>query len=87
MFSYIIQVESPIYVRCYHGGCSLVAHVTCLAPKLCQDSDQIIPIGGPCPLCDQELLWGELVKRCKRNKENKELDNVCCFLNVVYPVM
>ena len=72
------QVESPVYVECYHEGCSFVAHVTCLAPQLCQEREQLIPVGGRCPRCDRELLWGELIKRCKRKKDkNRELQNVC----------
>ena len=72
------QVESPVYVECYHESCSLVAHVTCLAPRLCQDREQLIPVGGRCPHCGRELLWGELIKRCKRKKDkNRELQNVC----------
>ena len=77
-----------MYVRCYHGGCSLVAHVTCLAPKLCRDSDQLVPVSGDCPLCDQELLWGELIRQSKRSMEKKkELVDVGSDILSLWPRM
>ena len=53
-----------VFLRCYHQSCKMVAHTTCLASKLCE-SEHIIPINGPCPSCNKDLLWGELVKRHK----------------------
>ena len=64
---------------CYHKNCTLLAHVTCLAPRLsgCGKAETIphvIPVSGACPSCGQELLWGELVRRYKaaagRTKED-----------------
>ena len=84
-FVVFIQVGSLVCVQCYHEGCSLTAHVTCLAPQLCRESDHLIPISGDCPMCGQELMWGELIKRSKRTKEKKrELENVCLSAHVVY---
>lgn len=78
LFAQVDSDFSPVFLQCYHEGCCLVAHVTCLAPQLCQDSEHLIPVSGECPLCGQEVMWGELVKRCKRsNEKRKELENVC----------
>ena len=77
---FLFQVK---LVRCYQKDCTLVAHVTCLAPRLCEtaprgrgeggggkETDHLIPVCGQCPRCGQELLWGELVRRLKvREKE------------------
>lgn len=57
-------ISSMVFLRCYHQSCKMVAHTTCLASKLCE-SEHIIPINGPCPSCNKDLLWGELVKRHK----------------------
>eukprot|EP00731_Ephydatia_muelleri_P038848 Em0940g2a len=44
-------------VGCYHKGCSMSSHITCLAPRIC-DPDQVIPVTGSCPGCGRELLDG-----------------------------
>ena len=54
----------PCLLHCYHTACSLSAHSTCLAERVCP-SPQLIPTVAPCPACGRELLWGELVRRCK----------------------
>ncbi len=55
---------------CYYKGCTLSAHMTCLAPRLSDGSGaeslpHLLPVSGACPQCGQELLWGELVRRHK----------------------
>lgn len=53
-------------VDCYHSNCSLTAHITCLAKCMCP-SPHLIPTVAPCPACNRELLWGEMVRRTKSN--------------------
>ena len=56
--------EQSCMLHCYHSNCSLAAHATCLAERVCPPP-HLIPTVAPCPSCSRELLWGELVRRAK----------------------
>ncbi|CAI8047645.1 Structure-specific endonuclease subunit slx1 [Geodia barretti] len=63
---------SPSLLHCYHGDCSLSAHATCLAERLCP-SPHLMPTTGPCPACRKELLWGEMVRRWRRRSKTDQM--------------
>ncbi|XP_054004485.1 structure-specific endonuclease subunit slx1 isoform X2 [Hylaeus anthracinus] len=45
------------------------AHLICLAHVFCKD-DMIIPVGGTCPACNTDVLWGDLIRKkvgCYKN--------------------
>lgn len=58
----------------------MVAHVTCLAQKLCEPV-HLVPVCGFCPLCRKELFWGEMVRRLKASQIRIEIgdeeDDTC----------
>lgn len=51
-------------MTCLNFKCNLVSHVTCLS-KFFLESDQYVPIEGKCPTCNENFLWGDLVKKYK----------------------
>ncbi|XP_048374233.1 structure-specific endonuclease subunit SLX1 isoform X3 [Sphaerodactylus townsendi] len=58
--------EDGTPLRCFHTGCSMAAHITCLAQAfLQQEPDQFIPIEGQCPGCKNTVLWGDLIRHYK----------------------
>ena len=65
------QQTSCILLQCYHKNCTMAAHITCLATRLCEDG-HILPVAGQCPSCSQELLWGELIRRYRSAAERKK---------------
>ena len=52
----------------------MVAHVTCLAPKLCEPG-HMLPVCGFCPQCGKELIWGEMVQRLLASQISTEVAN------------
>ena len=44
-------------------GCSLNAHITCLALECLDGREQLVPISGKCPQCQRAFEWKEVVKR------------------------
>ena len=71
-----------MWFRCYHVNCSMSAHATCLAPRLCE-ADHVVPVSGPCPSCTRELLWGELARRKKATERREKREQVQAMSNVV----
>ena len=51
-------------VSCLSETCSMTSHARCLARRfLRDDSEQLVPIQGRCPVCDTDLLWGDLIRK------------------------
>nr|KAJ3418506.1 Slx4p interacting protein [Polyrhizophydium stewartii] len=59
------------FLRCSRQKCKMRGHVICLSNWFIEEERmaaqareirQILPIGGSCPICRQELNWGELVR-------------------------
>ncbi|XP_061251841.1 structure-specific endonuclease subunit SLX1-like [Bos javanicus] len=66
--------ESPLC--CPHPGCSLRAHVICLAEEFLQEEPgQLLPLEGACPGCKNSLLWGDLIWLCRMGTEEDEEDS------------
>ncbi|XP_070269906.1 structure-specific endonuclease subunit SLX1 [Myotis yumanensis] len=63
--------EGPLC--CPHPGCSLRAHMTCLADEFLQEEPgQLLPLEGRCPGCKSSLLWGDLIWLCRMGSEEEE---------------
>ena len=45
------------------GGCTLSAHIACLALEYLDGREQLVPISGKCPQCQRTFEWKEVVKR------------------------
>lgn len=60
-------------VFCIFPRCKLVSHMLCLA-KTCLEPGHYVPIKGACPLCDNEFLWGDIVRKKKVFKVALPLD-------------
>ncbi|KAB0348724.1 hypothetical protein FD754_013581 [Muntiacus muntjak] len=66
--------ENPLC--CPHPGCSLRAHVICLAEEFLQEEPgQLLPLEGACPGCKNSLLWGDLIWLCRMGTEEDEEDS------------
>ena len=61
----LFQIQDHI-LRCLHADCEMTAHIFCLAKSFLsegkQDANFCIPLEGDCPVCKQNLLWGELIR-------------------------
>ncbi|XP_036135945.1 structure-specific endonuclease subunit SLX1 [Molossus molossus] len=65
--------EDPLC--CPHPGCSLRAHMICLADEFLQEEPgQLLPLEGQCPGCKNSLLWGDLIWLCRMGNEEEEED-------------
>ncbi|XP_036268868.1 structure-specific endonuclease subunit SLX1 isoform X1 [Pipistrellus kuhlii] len=63
--------EGPLC--CPYPGCSLRAHMTCLAEEFLQEEPgQLLPLEGRCPGCKNSLLWGDLIWLCRTGSEEEE---------------
>ncbi|XP_068205992.1 structure-specific endonuclease subunit slx1 isoform X2 [Palaemon carinicauda] len=80
-FSYCVLCEDLIkssdLMRCLKSTCKMTAHVRCLAHHMLKDEcpDTLLPLEGLCPICNSNLLWGDLVRLkrgCYRNSEDLE---------------
>ncbi|XP_033123202.1 structure-specific endonuclease subunit slx1-like [Anneissia japonica] len=61
-------------MSCLYPRCSMVAHVICIANVFLRNTDELLPVQGTCPLCRQQLLWGDLVR--KKNGCYEEMENM-----------
>ena len=58
------EVKLSSKLTCLSPKCVLVAHVICLANKF-RTRGYIIPVGGECPMCGTDVLWGDLIRKKK----------------------
>lgn len=49
-------------VSCIKPSCSLISHLICLA-QLFRKGNMILPIEGTCPICNTNVLWGDLIRK------------------------
>uniref|UniRef100_A0A8C3BXG2 Structure-specific endonuclease subunit SLX1 C-terminal domain-containing protein n=1 Tax=Cairina moschata TaxID=8855 RepID=A0A8C3BXG2_CAIMO len=50
-------------LRCPRPGCPAVTHALCLAPHfLREEPRELLPLRGACPGCQQDVLWGDLIR-------------------------
>ncbi|XP_054549736.1 structure-specific endonuclease subunit SLX1 isoform X2 [Talpa occidentalis] len=65
--------EGPLC--CPHPGCTLRAHIICLAEEFLQEEPgQLLPLEGQCPGCKNSLLWGDLIWLSRMGAEEEEED-------------
>lgn len=58
------QCSEDDLMKCLVRDCSLEAHSICLAKHfLSDDPSHIVPVSGSCPICDANVLWGDLVRK------------------------
>ncbi|XP_022109487.1 structure-specific endonuclease subunit slx1-like [Acanthaster planci] len=60
-----LQAESTL--SCVHPTCSMEAHILCLAGKFLRHAggDYLLPVDGNCPVCKQNVLWGDLIRKMR----------------------
>ncbi|XP_067136789.1 structure-specific endonuclease subunit slx1 isoform X1 [Centruroides vittatus] len=49
-------------LRCLVPECRLLFHVICLSKCFLGSSKNLLPVSGFCPNCNQELLWGDVIR-------------------------
>nr|ACO15278.1 Structure-specific endonuclease SLX1 [Caligus clemensi] len=61
------EIDSPDeLVKCISPKCSAAAHITCLANHfLVNEPEKMIPVSGKCPVCDLDVLWGDIIRKKK----------------------
>lgn len=58
-----LPVEKDEKITCVTPGCFLVAHILCLGKSFWKDDGMILPIDGMCPACNNNVLWGDLIRK------------------------
>lgn len=60
------------HVECVHDDCFLRSHVKCLALHMLkeqgEDAEELVPTWGKCPICQEKLVWGEIVAEKQKRK-------------------
>ena len=60
-------------LRCLDSSCPMWSHIICLAGSFLQtEPERLLPLEGRCPLCHQQYLWADLIR--KKNGCYSELD-------------
>eukprot|EP00730_Choanoeca_flexa_P005693 TRINITY_DN12002_c1_g1_i5.p1 TRINITY_DN12002_c1_g1~~TRINITY_DN12002_c1_g1_i5.p1 ORF type:complete len:279 (+),score=42.07 TRINITY_DN12002_c1_g1_i5:847-1683(+) len=59
-------------VECVEVYCSYKAHLECCAQQLLQ-TNQLVPVQGPCPHCGTTMVWGDVLRRCLLRRQGKIL--------------
>lgn len=60
---YLLQADELL--TCLQAGCSLRAHIVCLAKSFLSgenEKNMLLPVQGNCPSCRKNLLWGDLIR-------------------------
>ncbi|KAJ3186266.1 Structure-specific endonuclease subunit SLX1 [Gaertneriomyces sp. JEL0708] len=68
-----VSLSKPAtFLSCTTSSCRMLAHLLCLSDwflneekKHAKSVDQLLPVSGSCPLCREELLWGDLIRDMK----------------------
>lgn len=62
--------EKPI--SCLNIVCDLMCHITCLA-NISLDLGEYVPVEGKCPKCDEQFVWGDIIKKYKGYGNNADI--------------
>lgn len=60
-------------LSCLNPSCDFLSHVLCLGNYILE-SGEYVPIEGNCPKCEQNFLWGDIIRKYKG----------CDNLNIVF---
>uniref|UniRef100_F6WGY1 Structure-specific endonuclease subunit SLX1 homolog n=1 Tax=Ciona intestinalis TaxID=7719 RepID=F6WGY1_CIOIN len=60
-----VNVENaPSILKCPNESCNMASHLLCLAKHFLSNKfDQLLPVDGYCPSCNDSLLWGALIRQ------------------------
>ena len=60
------EVVDADFVKCLAPECRMNSHIQCLAKHfLKSDADHVLPLEGSCPVCRQEFLWADVIRKLK----------------------
>lgn len=62
-FCYLPIIENNDKITCVQFDCKLVAHIVCLGKSFWKNDGMILPINGICPICNTDVLWGDLIRK------------------------
>ena len=79
-------VSSSESLSCLYPSCSACFHILCLsdhftdaALRTSRTEAGVLPVGGDCPACHGELLWGNLIRKKRGCYDDlEELDEEDC---------
>ncbi|KAJ3049280.1 Structure-specific endonuclease subunit SLX1 [Rhizophlyctis rosea] len=64
-----VDIEQPnMWLTCERELCPMLAHLICLSEWFLQEERtdgkamELLPVAGSCPLCREELRWGDLIR-------------------------
>lgn len=74
--------EDDIIIVCCNDACECMTHMICLASKFLKNEDtrmgRMIPEKGPCPGCQEEVKWSELMRELSlRLRGGKYVEKIC----------
>jgi structure-specific endonuclease subunit SLX1 len=68
------EVAGADIVQCLTSDCRMNSHIECLATHfLKSDPDHVLPLEGSCPVCRQEFLWADVIRKLKGCYQNSNL--------------
>lgn len=76
------EVASADVVQCLAPDCKMKAHICCLAKHfLKSDGEHVLPLDGTCPVCNQEVLWADVIRKLKGCYQNSNFTLEDTILN------
>ncbi|KAM9267490.1 structure-specific endonuclease subunit SLX1 [Morus bassanus] len=67
------EAEAPPPLRCPRPPCAMAAHPPCLAQRFLRpEPGELLPLGGACPRCHTYLLWGDLIRHHRGERDEEE---------------